>query len=278
MAKELVLGKKATFYVYGTWEDASGSIVAINASNQSTQFNDAAIFYPNVAVFTLPASWVVSENLPGSLTLKVDGEIVSVVIVVAESGENSVSWSDVTGKPSTFAPATHGHVTNDVTGLDDALADKAETVHTHAQDDVTGLTAALSGKANSSHTHAESDVTGLTAALAGKAASSHSHAQSDVTGLTSALSGKADSSHSHSQSDVTGLSVALSGKMDTGIAGLPAGSTITVYKSGGTWPSRPTTRTDIVVQWVGAAPSPSIVTSPATNGMYEGDLRFVPAS
>lgn len=39
---------------------------------------------------------------------------------------------------------------------------------------------------------------------------------------------------------------------------LPAGTTITVAKSGATWPSRPTSRTDIVVVWKGADPSPAI--------------------
>ncbi len=59
------------------------------------------------------------------------------------------------------------------------------------------------------------------------------------------------------------------------IADLPAGSTITVAKSGGTWPARPTARTDIIVQWKGADPSPSIVSS-GTGGMMDNvDIRFV---
>lgn len=59
------------------------------------------------------------------------------------------------------------------------------------------------------------------------------------------------------------------------IAALPAGSYVKVDKSGGTWPARPTTRTDIVVVWRGADPAPSTVTPPATNGMYSGDERLV---
>lgn len=58
-------------------------------------------------------------------------------------------------------------------------------------------------------------------------------------------------------------------------ANLPAGSTITVAKSSGTWPARPTSRTDIIVQWKGADPSPSIVES-GTGGMLDNvDIRFV---
>lgn len=82
-----------------------------------------------------------------------------------------------------------------------------------------------------------------------------------ISGLQAALDAKADSS-------------ALSGKADAGIAGLPAGAVISVVKSG-TWPARPTTRTDLRVMWIGAAPSPSIVTSPSTGGMYDTDLRVV---
>lgn len=98
-------------------------------------------------------------------------------------------------------------VTSEV--MTEALADKADanhnhsTVyapisHSHSTEDVTGLTDALAGKANASHTHAQSDVTGLTAALNGKANSTHTHSQSAITGLTEALSGKADASHTHS--------------------------------------------------------------------------------
>jgi hypothetical protein len=43
---------------------------------------------------------------------------------VAEVAE-AVPWTGVTGKPSTFPPTAHVHVTSDVTGLDTALAGKA---------------------------------------------------------------------------------------------------------------------------------------------------------
>lgn len=62
------------------------------------------------------------------------------------------------------------------------------------------------------------------------------------------------------------------------VANLPAGTTLTVSKSGGTWPARPTSRTDIIVQWKGADPSPSIVSS-GTGGMMDNvDIRFVTPS
>lgn len=58
-------------------------------------------------------------------------------------------------------------------------------------------------------------------------------------------------------------------------ANLPAGTTITVAKSGGTWPARPTSRTDIVVQWKGPDPSPAIVNSGTGGMMNNVDIRFV---
>lgn len=58
-------------------------------------------------------------------------------------------------------------------------------------------------------------------------------------------------------------------------ANLPAGTTLTVLKMAGTWPARPTARTDIVVQWKGADPSPAIIAS-GTGGMLDNvDMRFV---
>ena len=58
-------------------------------------------------------------------------------------------------------------------------------------------------------------------------------------------------------------------------ANLPAGTTLTVMKSGGVWPARPTARADIIVQWKGADPSPAIVAS-GTGGMLDNvDMRFI---
>jgi hypothetical protein len=54
------------------------------------------------------------------------------VVLVDEDGEpwspgagdsSPVAWGDVTGKPSTFTPATHTHDIDDVTGLESRIAD-----------------------------------------------------------------------------------------------------------------------------------------------------------
>ena len=44
----------------------------------------------------------------------------------------ATDWDSVSGKPSTFPPATHTHAVADVTGLQAALDGKAATSHTHA--------------------------------------------------------------------------------------------------------------------------------------------------
>lgn len=55
--------------------------------------------------------------------------------------------------------------------------------HTHTTDQIKGLDTALAGKASASHTHPTSQITGLDDALASKAATSHTHTQADITDL-----------------------------------------------------------------------------------------------
>jgi len=55
----------------------------------------------------------------GLISKAVDDTLKKITLSVA------VAWSDVTGKPSAFAPSAHSHATSDITGLDTALAGKA---------------------------------------------------------------------------------------------------------------------------------------------------------
>jgi hypothetical protein len=59
----------------------------------------------------------------------------------------NLSWSTLTGKPSTFAPSAHSHPTSEVTGLDTALAGKAAASHTHTASQITDFAAAVSAAA-----------------------------------------------------------------------------------------------------------------------------------
>ena len=49
----------------------------------------------------------------------------------------ATDWDSVSGKPSTFPPATHQHAVADVTGLQSTLEGKAATSHTHALSELT---------------------------------------------------------------------------------------------------------------------------------------------
>ena len=126
------------------------------------------------------------------------------------------AWSEITAKPTTFAPSAHAHPISDVTGLQATLDGKAASVHSHGIDQVTGLQAALDGKSATGHGHAVSDVAGLQTALDGKAGASHSHVIGNVTGLQSALDGKSAAGHGHTIANVTGLQAALDGKSAIG--------------------------------------------------------------
>lgn len=54
---------------------------------------------------------------------------------------------------------------------------------------------------------------------------------------------------------------------------VPAGSVFVVPKNAnGTWPARPSNRGDIIFDFDGPDPAPSIVSPPATNGAYARNL------
>lgn len=62
------------------------------------------------------------------------------------------------------------------------------------------------------------------------------------------------------------------------ISDLPAGSVLAVTQNGdGTWPNRPTSRTDIKVLWfkvVSSSADPASVTAPSTAGAYQYDGKY----
>lgn len=70
----------------------------------------------------------------------------------AGGGPSTVAWADVTGKPTTFAPATHNQAFTTITGT----ATEAQ-IPALPQSKITNLTADLGGKI------AKSSVSGVTA-------------------------------------------------------------------------------------------------------------------
>lgn len=137
--------------------------------------------------------------------------------------ESWLTWSNITGKPSTFPPDAHTHAYADLTGKPSTFAPSA---HTHAWSDITGAPATY---APSAHTHPWSDLTSVPSTFA---PSAHSHAWTDITGkpstfppdththawsdITSKPSTFTPSTHSHAISDVTGLQAALDAKPSAG--------------------------------------------------------------
>ena len=94
-----------------------------------------------------------------------------------------VSWANITGKPSTFAPSSHDHEIGDITNLQSALDGKAASTHNQAIGTITGRQN-LVIQLNSGTTENTNQFTynagtakkvNITASGIGAAASSHTH-------------------------------------------------------------------------------------------------------
>lgn len=95
-----------------------------------------------------------------------------------------------------------------------------------------------------SHNAERDAINVIETSVATKASTSHVHTQANVTGLVASLENKADDVHTHTSTQITGAVT---------LDQMAVGSTITVdkAKNGGTWPARPTSRTDLCVVWTG---------------------------
>ncbi|CAG9463096.1 unnamed protein product [Pedinophyceae sp. YPF-701] len=122
-----------------------------------------------IADIIVPWRWFGTDLQTGALTSNVynlaDGDATSNALVTVRAALDSkletVSWTDVTGKPIAFAPSAHTHSSTEITGLQTELDAKLETV---SWSDVLGKPATFPPSA---HTHAVGDVTGLSVELGG---------------------------------------------------------------------------------------------------------------
>ena len=125
---------------------------------------------------------------------------------------NSVDWSNVQNKPSTFTPATHSHAWGDVTGKPSAFAPSA---HKHVKADITDFPTSLPAsdvsawaKAANKPSYSWGEITNKPSTFT---PAGHKHVKVDITDFptlgTAAAKNVGDfaaASHSHSWDSVTG--------------------------------------------------------------------------
>ena len=124
----------------------------------------------------------------------------------------SVAWDNVTGKPSTFTPATHSHAWGDVTGKPSTFAPSA---HKHVKADITDFPTSLPAsdvktwaKAANKPSYSWGEITSKPSTFT---PAGHKHVKADITDFptlgTAAAKNVGDfaaASHSHSWDSVTG--------------------------------------------------------------------------
>jgi hypothetical protein len=156
----------------------------------------------------------------------------------------ATDWDSVSGKPVTFAPATHTHAVADVTGLQAALDGKAATSHTHAlsaltqSSATTGQVATWNGTAwvpqtASAGVTSYSDLTNVPTTFP---PATHSHSAAEITSGTLALE--------RIPTGTTGATVALGSHTHTGMVTSANITTISVVAS---MPSSPNSATLYIV-------------------------------
>lgn len=172
-----------------------------------------------------PYLWLKDSLVAGSnVTLTADDEAKTIAIAATGGGGGSTAWSDITGKPSAFAPSAHAssHASagsdpltlaqSQITDLTTDLAAKASTAsltsHTSNTSNPHSVTKSQVGLGNCDNTSdANKPISTATqTALDAKAASSHTHAIDDVTDLQSALNLKLTSTNN--LSDLTNVATA----------------------------------------------------------------------
>jgi hypothetical protein len=261
---------------FGTFQLVPGP--GITVSTTSGQFTIASYDTAVVAGFS-PVQSVAGRV--GAIVLQAS-DVTAGTFAIARIP--TISYTALSGVPTTFAPSAHTHSTTDVVAFTAAASAAAPVqavqsrtgavvitradltaaaeVHTHSTSDIVGLTASFS---QVGHTHSTTDIVSFTAAASAAApvqsvagrTGTISLAAADVSGLADvATSGSytslgnvpltfAPATHTHSTSDISGY------------AGLPAqagyaGPLVTDGTSA-TWTSRYSIVSPVLVQGAGMA-------------------------
>lgn len=176
-----------------TWVSLSDSKYANSVANVKVANGKYDIYYKPVGDYETPwfalldctayNSFVFNN---GSYVDSINASYTSVVSSYASSA-GSVSWGNVSGKPSTFTPSSHTH--------DDRYYTETE------------MNSKLSGKANSSHTHTKSQITdfpssmknpnSLTISLNGTSQGAYDGSAAKSINVTPSSIGAATSGHTH---------------------------------------------------------------------------------
>lgn len=116
-------------------------VVSDSSGNCYVELNDSANKATNATIQSVRCTF--TDIDAGSLTTYnafTDGTTVPnnfIVSAILTTNKNSLqgnlTWDEVTGKPSTFAPSSHAHTISQVTNLQSALDGKSNTNHTHSQ-------------------------------------------------------------------------------------------------------------------------------------------------
>lgn len=248
------------------------------------------------------------------LNLTISGTNGNTVVIPGATG--SASWGTISGTISdqtdlqtvltAKAAATHTHAATEIsdstaTGRSVMTAASAAAARTAIGAGTSDLTIGTTGSTAKAGNYAPTktdvglanvDNTSDLNKPISTAAQTALTAKADASATTTALSGKANTTHTHLVADITATGTAssttflrgdgtwstpASGGGSIAVADLPASVPLFVVKpSGGSWPARPTDNASVVVFFIGADPSPAIVTS-GTAGMYENDVRIVTA-
>lgn len=187
-------------------------------------------------------------------------------------------WADDPPGETPITAATLDYIEQ---GIEDAAAAADTALETKA--DEAAVTAALALKADSTALALKANTSDVNTALATKA---------DQSAVTVALAPKADTATVNAalalKADQSAVTAALAAKANTTyvdaqiasippptLANLPAGMTITIVKSGGVWPARYSSRSDLIFAWKGPDPSPPIVSSGTAGMLNNVDYRLV---